>query len=130
MGRYYEGDINGKFWFGVQSSDDADFFGVTGSSNSLSYYFTEDDLPSIRDGIKECMEVLGDSKEKLDKFFKEKNSYNDKDIEKALGIEKEKESIKEFKVNEALEWYARLELGQEIEKCVVDNGDCSFEAEL
>jgi hypothetical protein len=28
MGRYYHGDIEGKFMFGVQSSDDADFFGV------------------------------------------------------------------------------------------------------
>jgi hypothetical protein len=28
MGRYYHGDIEGKFWFGVQSSYDADFFGV------------------------------------------------------------------------------------------------------
>lgn len=26
MGRYYSGDINGKFWFGVQSSYDADNF--------------------------------------------------------------------------------------------------------
>lgn len=25
MGRYYNGDIEGKFWFGVQSSNDADF---------------------------------------------------------------------------------------------------------
>ena len=28
MGRYYYGDIQGKFWFGVQSSDDASYFGV------------------------------------------------------------------------------------------------------
>ena len=26
MGRYFSGDI-GKFWFGVQASDDASFFG-------------------------------------------------------------------------------------------------------
>ena len=43
MGRYYDGDINGKFWFAVQSSDDADFFGVQGESSYLSYYFSEDD---------------------------------------------------------------------------------------
>ena len=30
MGRYYSGDIEGKFAFAVQSSNDADFFGVTG----------------------------------------------------------------------------------------------------
>ena len=28
MGRYYEGDISGKFAFGVQSSTAADRFGV------------------------------------------------------------------------------------------------------
>jgi hypothetical protein len=28
MGRYYYGDIEGKFWFGVQSSFDADNLGV------------------------------------------------------------------------------------------------------
>lgn len=28
MGRYYSGDIEGKFWFGTQSSDDATHFGV------------------------------------------------------------------------------------------------------
>lgn len=30
MGRFYTGDISGKFWFGVQASDDADHFGVEG----------------------------------------------------------------------------------------------------
>jgi hypothetical protein len=28
MGRYYQGDIEGKFWFGCQSSDDGEFFGA------------------------------------------------------------------------------------------------------
>ena len=28
MGRFYNGDICGKFWFGIQSSDDAESFGV------------------------------------------------------------------------------------------------------
>jgi hypothetical protein len=28
MGRYYSGNIEGKFWFGTQSSDDATNFGV------------------------------------------------------------------------------------------------------
>jgi hypothetical protein len=29
MGRYYSGSIAGKFWFGVQSSEDASHFGVS-----------------------------------------------------------------------------------------------------
>jgi hypothetical protein len=28
MGRYYNGDINGKFWYGIQDSDDALHFGA------------------------------------------------------------------------------------------------------
>ena len=28
MGRFYSGQISGKFWFGVQSSTDASYFGV------------------------------------------------------------------------------------------------------
>ena len=28
MGRYYFGQISGKFWFGFQNSDDASYFGV------------------------------------------------------------------------------------------------------
>ena len=30
MGRYYRGDIEGKFWFAIQASNDADFFGCEG----------------------------------------------------------------------------------------------------
>ena len=41
MGRYYEGDIEGKFWFAVQESNDADFFGVTGEQpNYLTYFYS------------------------------------------------------------------------------------------
>ena len=28
MGRHYDGDIEGKFWFGVQDSSDAEYFGA------------------------------------------------------------------------------------------------------
>ena len=37
MGRYYNGDIEGKFWFGVQSSDDADFFGKEGEPSHINF---------------------------------------------------------------------------------------------
>ena len=43
MGRYYTGDIEGKFWFGVQDSTDADYFGVQGEPRFYLYYFSEDD---------------------------------------------------------------------------------------
>lgn len=40
MGRYYSGDIEGKFWFAVQSSNAADRFGVSGNEpNFIQYHF-------------------------------------------------------------------------------------------
>ena len=126
MGRYYNGDIEGKFWFGVQSSDDADFFGSKGEEPNtfLNYHFTKDEhLKDIKKGIKECEKELGTWKEKLDKFFKDNNGYNAKMIEDQLELKKEKSK-------ELLEWYARLELGNQILECVMKQGDCSFEAEL
>ena len=129
MGRYYNGDIEGKFWVAVQSSDDADFFGASGTERivanpSLDYHFTKDEhLKDIKKGIKECEKELGTWKEKLDKFFTDNNGYNDKMIEDQLGLKKEK-------TKELLEWYARLELGNQILECVMKQGDCSFESEL
>ena len=126
MGRYYNGDIEGKFWFGVQSSNDGDFFGSKGEEPNtfLNYHFTKDEhLKDIKKGIKECEKELGTWKEKLDKFFKDNNGYNAKMIEDQL-------ELKEEKSKELLEWYARLELGNQILECVMKQGDCSFEAEL
>jgi hypothetical protein len=124
MGRYYNGDIEGKFWFAVQSSTDAEFFGVVGSEPSyLDYYFSEDNLKDIEEGISECKKELGDWKSKLDQFFKENNGYNYKMIEEQLGLV-------ESQARDLLEWYARLDLGTKILKCVQKNGECSFTAEL
>ena len=119
MGRYYSGDINGKFWFGTQPSNDADFFGSEGTEPSyLEYYFDTDHLDNIKAGIKDCKKQLGDNKKKLDEFFKKENGYND-DMLIEAGIDPS-----------SVEWYARLELGEKILACVKENGECNFEAEL
>jgi hypothetical protein len=128
MGRYYEGDISGKFWFGVQSSDDASFFGGSESEpNYLNYYFSTDDLPDIEEGIAKCVAALGENKQKFETFFGEggqgENGYTDTTLKDALAVTDEE-------VGKLLEWWARLELGEEIRKCVVEKGECSFEAEL
>ena len=126
MGRYYSGDIEGKFWFGVQSSDDADFFGSSGEQpeqpSVLEYFVNEEHLPEIKKGIKECEKALTKWKPKLDKFFKENNGYNEKMLEDQIGL-------KEDESREVLQWYARLYLGNKILKCVEDNKQCAFTAE-
>ena len=56
MGRYYTGQISGKFWFGIQDSTDADFFG-TEYSDVFSFY------------VCGCEYFTGESKEYCDGCF-------------------------------------------------------------
>jgi len=118
MGRYYSGDISGKFWFAVQSSDCADRFGVSGETpNVLNYNFGSDDLEGVEEEIKNIEEALGDKVSIITEFFEKNNSYNDEKLAEA-GITKEE-----------LSEYADLELGKKIRDCIVENGECNFEAE-
>jgi len=124
MGRYYHGDIEGKFMFAVQESDDASFFGVEGYvPDELHYIFFENHVPEIKEGIDECYKQLGGNKLSLDKYFQERMGWNDEDLAKYLDTDKE--SVKSI-----LKWYARLELGEKILNCVEETGSCSFVAEL
>lgn len=125
MGRYYTGDIEGKFWFGVQDSTDAKFFGGEEiEPNFVEYYFSPDDLSSIVKGIKKCKEELGEFKAKIDQFFNSiKGGYTDEQLSGAL-------KLSATETHQKLEWYARLELGEKIHKCVKENKSCSFQAEL
>jgi len=124
MGRHYFGDIEGKFAFAVQSSYDADFFGVEGyQPATLEYNYEEEDLETVEEKLKECEKNLGEYKEKLDEYFDKNNSYNDKMLSNFLGIE-------ETKIRFFLEWYFRYELGVKIRDCIKEKGGCQFEAEL
>jgi hypothetical protein len=124
MGRYYSGDINGKFWFGVQDSTDASNFGVEYSEpNHVNYYFDKDDLDGINAGLKVCVDGLGTYKKKLDTFFKDNKGYTDEQLCAYLKVEP-------LQLKELMTLYARLDLGTKIKKCVVKEGCCGFEAEL
>jgi len=122
MGRYYSGNIEGKFWFGVQNSDDGKFFGCEENEpNEISYY--TDNIKKVETGIKTCKKELKGFLTKIDKFFKENNSYNDEMLAEYL-------DIKVNKLPNLLKWYARLELGEKIYKAVKEEGYCEFDAEL
>lgn len=140
MGRYYSGDIEGKLWFGVQDSDDAEFFGSEGEylywddeqeegeederePYALAFRFETDGLDEINEGIRLCLEELGEYKEKFDKFFETNESYNEKMLCESTGCETDK-------AKNLLEYYARLDLGMKIKKCVDETGQCCFDAEL
>jgi hypothetical protein len=137
MGRYYTGDIEGKLWFGVQSSDDADFFGVeseyvysqdeepdtTEEPTELSYSFTKEDLEGVEEGLDTCREKLGSYLYKLDDFFRRENGYSKDQLARELGVTKDE-------AMGLLKWYARYELGKKIRWSIQANGQCNFTCEL
>lgn len=119
MGRYYQGDIDGKFWFAVQPSNSADRFGVTGHvPEYIEYNFYEDDKQGVEEELKRIEKSLGDQLEKLDAFFEKHTSYRDEMLAEN-GID----------VNNLSE-YADYQLGRQILDCLNENGYCEFTAEL
>jgi hypothetical protein len=118
MGRYYSGDIEGKFWF-VQSSNCANRFGSYGQEPSyIEYYFDSKHLLRVKTEIQSIENYLGDKKELLDKFFEKNVSYNDSMLAE-IGVTK-------F----ALCQYADLLMGYQIKECIEETGECNFTAEL
>lgn len=124
MGKYYSGDIEGKFWFGVQSSDSADRFGVQGyEPQYLEYWFQEDDLPSVQKELERIEKQFGEDFKKIKEFFEGRKVYNDEELAEYLGTA-------EAFARQILKEYADYELGKKIEKSIIENGQCSFTAEL
>lgn len=119
MGRYYFGDIEGKFWFALQSSTAASRFGgVEQEPEVIEYYFDEDHLEEVEAEIKNIQDSLGDKIKILDEFFKSHTGWTDKQIQE-LGVSKKE-----------LEDYADLGLGIKIRDRIKEMGSCSFSAEL
>ena len=124
MGRYYSGDIEGKFWFAVQSSDAADRFGVIGEEpHYIQYFFSKEDLPGVQEELANIENTLGDKLAKIEEFYKERTYYKDQELQDFLGISKEETRI-------VLSHYADYELGKKIEAYMIENGSCSFVGEL
>lgn len=123
MGRYYSGDIEGKFWFGVQLSSCADRFGSKGETTHLAYCFSKEQLPEIEEELKRIETRLGDNLKKMDEFFASRRGYTDEELAKYLGLDLDKTKF-------FLSEYADYGLGIKIRDCVNENDYCCFEAEL
>lgn len=137
MGRYYRGDIEGKFWFGVQCSDAAVRFGCTECEPSTIQYYTED-KETVVEEIKRINKNLGKYKKAIKYLYKETGELNERTLADELvdymfpdksveEKEAEKELIDaEFLISE----FADLELGKKILRCLNKRGSCSFEADM
>jgi len=126
MGRYYDGDIEGKFWFGVQASDAPERFGCKYKGEDeaiIKYYIDKESIEMVKEEIATIEKNLGKYKILLDSFFDTSNGYNYEMIQEALKISK-------TKVRELLVEYADLKLGNQILQCLIVNGFCNIEAEF
>jgi hypothetical protein len=116
MGRYYTGDIEGKFWVAVQASNAADQFGFEGVEPSqLEYGFQSEHIPFVKEGIKKIKGRL--NYKKVHEFFEDKGWYNQDELDK--------NNITREEVSD----YADLALGEKILKCLEEDGACYFTAE-
>ena len=108
----------------MQASDAADRFGVTGvQPQELYYYFSEENLPDIYEGLKSIEEFLGNNLVKMRKFFEENTAYTDEKLAEYLNVDL---SV----TRQLLKEYADYELGIEIAEAVRTTGQCEFTAEL
>lgn len=120
MGRYYSGDIEGKFWFAVQSSTvGEDRFGcVEYNPDIIEYYADKEMLPTINEELKSIEDKMGDQLAKYKEFFGKVNGYNDQKMKDA-GLN-----------TELLGEYADYTFGVKLRDCIIEQGSCNFTAEL
>lgn len=120
MGRYYSGDIEGKFWFAVQNSTvGEDRFGcVEYNPDIIEYYADKEMLPTINEELKSIEDKMGDQLAKYEEFFTINDSYNDQKLIDA--------GLKVKLLNE----YADYTFGVKLRNCILEQGSCHFTAEL
>ena len=120
MGRYYSGDIEGKFMFAVQSSTAADRFGSEHCEpNYVEYYFDRDNLETINSEL----EKLKPNHDIVEAFFEKRRSEGSLSYSEA---DKNKAGL----TSEMISDYADYNLGKNIKDCVEEYGECNFQAEI
>lgn len=128
MGRYYSGDIDGKFAFGIQSSDAADRFGVIGQPPEyLQYNYSKDDLKTLQEELKNIEDAFGAHKSALKIYFDLYKTQDDAPLSFQSYL---KEGGLPELTKEQLSEYYDYVLGRKILDCIQETGYCSFDAEL
>ena len=133
MGRYYQGDIEGKFVFGAQSSTAADRFGVEGTTPGyVDYNFDTSNLKDLELELKNIENKIGEYayylKAYYDLYGLETILYGD-DLNISFEDYLEKLNKKPLNRDQLLEIFD-YRLGKKIQACIKEQGSCSFTAEL
>ena len=128
MGRYYQGDIEGKFVFALQSSTAADRFGVTGEyPPHVDYYFDEDNLEDLKIELKSIEVGMGEHGNHLKVYYDLYGSDDDVDITFEDYLKKgDKQPLNKDQLSEFFDY----RIGKKIQDCINEQGHCSFTAEL
>lgn len=152
MGRYYHTDSGreGKFMFGVQSSDDPEYMGMREDPTFIQYYASKDDEPKIRARLDEQYDILDVPKDKRLYYSKDWGDYDKfekEELEHRVWIKVKNGSEEEKKFEGKTRWacddegytmyeregmaliLARIRLGITILSELKDEGYCSLEAE-
>ena len=130
MGRFYNGDISGKWWFAVQSSNTPERFG--GQETSIEYIICNDE--EFQDEMKKLEKSLGENLKIFDEFFDKKDSYNNEKLVEFFqdkGINQPKEKL-QVDIEYLLSDYADYQFGLEVAKHFEDTQEesCYISSEL
>lgn len=156
MGRYYQTDNGrgGKFMFGVQSSTDPQYMGMTEQEQcSIDYYADKDNEPKIKRMLDKQYDILGVPEDKriyytdaewkdYDKFEKQYLRHKvfvsvKEDDETEMAKHKgetrwsdDKQGYVSFEIKGMPVVLARIRLGLTILSDIKDTGECWLNAEL
>jgi hypothetical protein len=119
MGRYYNGYIEGKFWFAVQNSNCADRFGSIGiyGGEMIFYEFEEKHLVRVEEEIKKIQESLSHKLDTIENLSID-GMWTVAELNKA-GV-----------TSDDVSDYADLLIGIKIRDCIKEKRKCYFDAEL
>lgn len=130
MGRYYNGDIEGKFVVGTQNSNAADRFGVIGQQPAqLYYYFDRDSISDIENELHHIQSSLGSNFTKIKRFFLTRSLWNEEALVEYLQ-DSFSITITYLQAKRFSRDYFDYQLGEQILDHVERYGFCEFYADI
>lgn len=153
MGRFYFGQIAGKFWVGVQDSNDASSFGVEpefkdhycytcGCEGFEAHSHEADEYDGeCEDCNCDFVETVETNEDEFDYYFDYSNVEYIQEVLDDIKLKIPDIEIPTFNKDDSYEYdvswvkdelsvlKARWYLGQQILACIADEGECSFTCE-
>ena len=130
MGRYFSGDVEGKFWFAVQPSDIHEQFGAKIQDPSFIDYIIENG-PQVLEGLEALECKLGKYLEVAHQFFEQEEGYTETmfmDFAQTYGMNcKNVEVVKQI-IRDYADWTSGIQVLEYFNKTKADA--CYISAEL